>query len=309
MRPPRSFICILFAAILCVHQSAPVNRTKSFGDFANLSESGFQPHPYFVYELRPGAFFPWSPGSAARINAMGARGREWQREKDVSTRRVLCIGGSDTFGIGLAENLTFPSQLLLKLNIKEWDVANAGVPGYTSHETASVFSLKWLDYEPAVIVINDLDADVFAHLSERYRNDYSHLWKIWTEAATKDINNKILTLGERVLQNQPGDVQKKKDALAASNTRALETNLEFILNIAKGRDIRSIIILPHSELGADPVETRAIARIRDAARRIVKTKNVEFVDLEQIPNYVNMTAAERAESAAGRVSEYLLKLK
>ncbi len=73
------------------------------------------------YRLRPGVY-PDLADCAARINRLGARGPEPVHP------RVLCLGDSCTFGVGLPEESVYASLL----GARGLEALNAGVPGYNS---------------------------------------------------------------------------------------------------------------------------------------------------------------------------------
>ncbi len=83
-------------------------------------------------------------------NSLGFRSPEFTLEKPAGTTRIVCFGDSSTFGIGARMEDTWPFQLDEQLNSSfelsatdnsrsaasslRFQVINAGVPGYTSHQ-------------------------------------------------------------------------------------------------------------------------------------------------------------------------------
>ncbi|HWX25715.1 MAG TPA: GDSL-type esterase/lipase family protein [Vicinamibacteria bacterium] len=85
----------------------------------------------------------WSPvpgfrapfmGKMVSINTLGLRGEEVALPKPQGIRRLVCFGDSITFGYGVADVEAYPSALGRELAQDGWDVVNAGVTGYTSHQ-------------------------------------------------------------------------------------------------------------------------------------------------------------------------------
>ena len=114
--------------------------------------------------LAPG-YSGWFAGVPVHTNGLGLRDdREYTLEKGASTFRILVLGDSVTFGHGgIAEN-AYP-RLLEKLlrewrSDVDWQVWNAGVPGYnTSQELAHLLELGPLARPDLVVVgffLNDL---------------------------------------------------------------------------------------------------------------------------------------------------------
>ena len=73
-------------------------------------------------------------------NSLGFRSEEFAPTKKPGTFRIVCFGDSSTFGIGNPIKDTWPSQLQELLNSRfpdeqiQFQVINAGVPGYTSFQ-------------------------------------------------------------------------------------------------------------------------------------------------------------------------------
>lgn len=71
-------------------------------------------------------------------NSHGFRCNEFELKKQPDTIRIACFGDSSTFGIGTRMEHTWPALLqdLLREedNGDRFEVVNAGVPGYTSHQ-------------------------------------------------------------------------------------------------------------------------------------------------------------------------------
>lgn len=87
---------------------------------------------YLGYKLRPGAVV-----NEYRINSQGFRSEEFKTRKDDDVFRVICLGGSTTFGSNAGDNsYTYPAllqRILSKLHPdKRIEVINAGVYGYNT---------------------------------------------------------------------------------------------------------------------------------------------------------------------------------
>lgn len=93
------------------------------------------------------------PDTDESLNDRGFRGPQVAQEKSRGVRRVLFVGDSNTFGIGVAHDATFSSRLhrwLGTSNDSSWEAINAGVPGYSVFQMA-----RWLEKEGLA-----LDADL-----------------------------------------------------------------------------------------------------------------------------------------------------
>ena len=81
------------------------------------------------YELKPGAsaFFP--PARKVTINSLGFRGRERSWKKPKGVFRIVCLGGSNTYGASVSDGETYPARLeaaLNRLSRGRFEVWNAG---------------------------------------------------------------------------------------------------------------------------------------------------------------------------------------
>ncbi len=83
------------------------------------------------------------PGQEPLINALGFRGPALDARKAPGVRRVACLGDSCTF-IGAT---TYPELLERELG-EGWEVVNAGVSGYSSHQGLALLRARLLELEP-----------------------------------------------------------------------------------------------------------------------------------------------------------------
>ncbi len=106
----------------------------------------FVEDPRLKQRLRPGRWqtpdvWGWATQPYAfQINKEGLRGPELPPSKPEPGFRILCLGGSTTFGTGSpADSLTYPALLQTALRSalpqRGIEVLNAGVPGYTTAES------------------------------------------------------------------------------------------------------------------------------------------------------------------------------
>ncbi len=111
---------------------------------------------------------------------------EFSAEKDSTTFRVLCLGGSTTRNVRLDTMDRYPSQLhqILdkKFPNKKVEVVNAGMDWYTSKHTTINYTLYARDFQPDVVVVMHGINDLYRSFSPKslavgdYQNDYSHFY-------------------------------------------------------------------------------------------------------------------------------------
>jgi lysophospholipase L1-like esterase len=118
--------------------------------------------------LRPGEF-----DYSFTTNTDGFRGqREYRRPKPVGTRRVLAIGDSFTFGIGVDDAESYPAQLERRLSrlcaSRPVQVVNAGVGGFGTSQQLVLLERVGLTFQPDLVVlgvfVNDPEDNLLAGL-------------------------------------------------------------------------------------------------------------------------------------------------
>lgn len=140
----------------------------------------YRPHPYLPIALKPGSDYR-DNDTSGHINSLGLRGPERAVLKPAGTYRVICVGGSTTFGAGiLGDENTWPARLEARLAAaapaKRIEVWNAGVPGYTTAENVIYLSLRLIDFHPDMIVIYEGYNDFKPNRYPGFASDYSH-WR------------------------------------------------------------------------------------------------------------------------------------
>jgi hypothetical protein len=126
-------------------------------------------------ELIPGSRETWTylvAGGATRvatavINEHGFRGPALAVEKPAGRFRVACLGDSYTYGHGVDNDETWPSQLERCLRDRgrlDVDVLNWGVGGYCTVQEAVQLEARVLDFDPDLVLLgfflNDVDREI-----------------------------------------------------------------------------------------------------------------------------------------------------
>lgn len=129
----------------------------------------------FIPDLRS----DYKPNSQHKdINAHGFRFGGKLRSKN--SYRIMCIGGSTTWGDGAPDSIdTYPAQLEIYLQSKGFDVnvINAGVPYHTSLDALMRFITKGIYFKPDMLLINTgLNDNGPLQSPYNYKPDYSH-WR------------------------------------------------------------------------------------------------------------------------------------
>jgi lysophospholipase L1-like esterase len=108
--------------------------------------------PNLFWRMKAGAL---QPGMSERISRQGFRGRDFETAKPAGTRRILFLGDSNTFGIGVDVEETFSSLLEPWLNGSgtRYETINLGVPGYSVYQMARLLELQGLALSPDLVVV------------------------------------------------------------------------------------------------------------------------------------------------------------
>jgi len=116
------------------------------------------------------------PADVYDINSKGFRGQEFSSDKPNNTYRIVTIGGSTTFGIGVTDENTWPVILEKKLHSinldKNIEVINAGIPAIGSFYESKLIKEKIIHYDPDLIIVYDGANDQGCKLPERVTKNH-----------------------------------------------------------------------------------------------------------------------------------------
>ena len=116
------------------------------------------PEPGAGYTLmKPGSHYEWQ-SIPVDINSHGLRGPETSYEKPPATFRILNLGDSVVMGWGIREENTYGRRLESLLNggnhsDLNFEVINAGVPGWNLENALAYLQAEGLKYEPDLILL------------------------------------------------------------------------------------------------------------------------------------------------------------
>jgi GDSL-like Lipase/Acylhydrolase family len=108
------------------------------------------------------------------LNSMGLRGREVAARKPDGVRRILVLGDSFVFGVGVNESSAFSSRLEALLNAGQpnrYEVVSMGVSGYSTDQEYLLYQELGASLQPDIVILvacdNDFDGNVqdFAYLA------------------------------------------------------------------------------------------------------------------------------------------------
>ena len=134
---------------------------------------------YRVPGTRSTAYLGGPDAATVRINSLGFRGGEVARERAPDELRVLVVGDSFAFGVGVDEAHTFSSELerrLAAISGRPTQVLNLGVVGYSTDQEFLLLRDRGIPLNPDLVVLAMCDNDFLANtqdfLYHRYYKPY-----------------------------------------------------------------------------------------------------------------------------------------
>lgn len=105
------------------------------------------------WRFKPGVRLPFYGDS---LNSFGFRGPDHALTKPAGTRRLLLLGDSTCFGLGVAESATFAARIRRWLNSSNetsWEVLNLGVPAFSMFQITKLFERDGRRFAPDAVVL------------------------------------------------------------------------------------------------------------------------------------------------------------
>jgi lysophospholipase L1-like esterase len=143
-----------------------------------MPQIAHRPSPALGFEMVPSQQ-GFTFASPATINSVGLRGPEIAPLKAPEQVRVLCLGDSITFGVGVSDEVPYPRQLEALLAQahprREWQVINAGVQRYTTYQEIDWLKKIGVDLDPDFVILgffpNDVTIRPLEHTAREYENE------------------------------------------------------------------------------------------------------------------------------------------
>lgn len=147
-------------------KSEIISRVPSFGELVTLEGLvQLSKNKLIIYELIPNIIvqFP-NQFNTVKVNEWGFRGNHLAREKKQGVKRVLGLGDSVMFGMGVGDSSEYFSLLGNKLNANNtpirWETINTAVPGYNTAMELEVLKAKGLQHNPDYVVMHFVTNDL-----------------------------------------------------------------------------------------------------------------------------------------------------
>ncbi|RMD81303.1 MAG: hypothetical protein D6815_12135, partial [Candidatus Dadabacteria bacterium] len=124
------------------------------------------------------------------INQYGLRGPELQNRDEIDLR-VICLGDSITFGVGVPDEVPFPRQLEARLSEHDpalgVEVINAGVQRYFTYQEIDWLRSRGLPLRPDIVIL----ACYYNDLGLRPTGEYVREFENQREQAATSLRNHL----------------------------------------------------------------------------------------------------------------------
>jgi len=190
------------------------------------------------------------------------RGKKVSAKKSTNVYRIICLGGSFTYGWPYNDNpsIAYPAVLERLLNSsvdleKRYEVINAGIGGYTSYQALFYFKNRLYKLKPDLVTVcfgandrnNNYEIGVFCSDREYYEGLASLSKNKLLFKIKSFLNNlRVYALMEKVVFSIKKVFIKPKQRVSPQEFR---DNLEEFINLAKIYNFKLLFIIePHRNL-------------------------------------------------------------
>lgn len=272
----------------------PDARTRDLPDPESVAKMAFRPLPYVMYGLKPSFVrAPQVQASGAvpkkTSNRAGFRGREIAVPKPAGRYRIVCLGGSTTYGDSVGDDETYPVRLeeALRGARPELDieVVNAGVPSYTTAESLANLAFLCLDWSPNAIVLYEGINDWRPRQYRNFDTAYFHYRKVWNgtadgwEAGPGEMRGGINGF---IQHGFPPDNGDKAENARRAGTGAFRRNLISVAGIAHAHGVKVVFVTCVWDPKNAYLEPHVIAGLEEhnvVVREVAATHGDLLVDL------------------------------
>ncbi len=264
-------------------------------------------HPYLAYVPKKNFSSPDGDSHQVSHNSLGFRGPNIEEQKPEGVYRILCLGGSSTYGHGPTSNATtwpgrLQTRLLEVMPERKIEVINGGCQGFTSYESLANYAFRGLALDPDLVIVYHAINDMRGALYDNVQSDNTHrravfpryrqtwLDSSWTymtlRAYLTDHREKSMDLGSWVITDY--DERKNKDKFRWTTDKGFdnfERNLNSIVSLAKangaqvmfGTQAMKVSTLMGKESKAD--QLRGFRHANDLVRKVAKRRQALLCDL------------------------------
>ena len=215
----------------------------------------FESHPDWVLTPRKNADITVL-GHRHHHNSEGFRGNEFARVK--TKPRVVCIGGSTTYGVGVADDQTWPFDLDRLLQ-PGYEVLNFGIPAHSTVEHKKLLPQVLAQYSPDVVIfqigLNDLRNMNLADPGPDYANFHEPSLRFSVGGACRRdrlppcalLHGAVVLLETiKILKISPEvPAGQVSDAVDPRVVETFSANLDVLLRDCRAQHVR-VVLLPQA---------------------------------------------------------------
>lgn len=206
-------------------------------------------------------YFKFPPGQTirhglpepGRINNHGFRGADFTTEKPPGTLRVVCLGGSSTFGYTNTDGGTYPFLLQRLFQLREVEggvprvqVLNAGIPHFNTNHLVALLEQEALGWSPDVLTLYCAYNDAIYPLAEnrwqaatRKLDEYSAAFACVRKLLNARLGEVVFHQWSAYLPQMDAARLARQIELHRAMTRS---NLERIAALATGAGARVVLV-------------------------------------------------------------------
>ena len=254
----------------------------------------FIPHPFQVYASNPDHSDHTLDGFRGENERPGPNNQD--------TFKIVCMGGSSTYGSRVFKEDSYPCQLgeaLSRQVQKSIQVINAGVGGYSTPNIISLLALRIVHLKPQVVIFYAGYNDVWNRLLfSGFQPDYSHALKPWSKPGLPwwrhsrlldrlaellgrpyDKNPHIHQVAWKSMSGRPADNWKRSSGVPFRN------NLRTVVSIARAHSARPVLVtqatdfMNHPTRGDKDAWMRAMGEYTDIIKEVAGELDVLMIDI------------------------------
>lgn len=281
-------------------------------------------HPYLTFVNTPYSF----KNNEIQHNSIGLRQCE-EVQDSFDGLRILCIGGSTTYGNGVqSPNQAWPKILEELLQVDtNCRVYNAGLSGATSKEWLTHYLFRYNKLKPNIAFIHGGINDATAMLFSDYNDEYTHFrgfesskssfasLKAFVYLAKKSntfkyffalyLNNVgVITLDDIYLKTNSPNIEKIDENKFNDITELpFYNNLENLVTVLIKDSVRPVLFKPHyvSKYFVDNQLTKEVEQLNDYSPTLLESYYYAFALNEKIMDTIgkkyNLTVLSLNENA------------
>lgn len=239
------FICIELLTRIFVSESFLKEKYIEFQgiefEYAKERNGGFVQDDDLLWKLHPKGY---------QINHRGFRGAEFKVEKNKDTYRIVVLGDSISFGLGVDLHQTFPYLLQTYLSERtknhqsKVEIINAAVPGYSSYQLVLLTEQLMSHYSPDfMIIVPGFHNDFVSTAGPGDKHFFGSRKSNWLKSCLRKTNSYIVLRNLIVTLKSCHDAKDSQNRLRVTPDEYYG-NLKQIISLCNKKGIGIVIVKP-----------------------------------------------------------------